>query len=68
MVDEMFGAAHARIEVFRVEIAIIDGVTSRGEPLDDQAHAKRIEACFHRMGIENEDVHGDALGELNFVV
>ena len=58
MVAQALIAAEHRIEALRVEIAIVDLVPPRSECPHRGLVQSGDEACFDRMGVDDENLHG----------
>ena len=57
VIGHPLGARHARVEIFRIEIAVVDNVPFGEQPLDDQPVQAGIVTCFDGMGVEDQDLH-----------
>ena len=51
-----------RIEILGVEIAVVDRMACRGEPLDDRLVQAGVKAGLHRVRVKHQDVHRSPRG------
>ena len=66
MVGSPFPGGEHGLEVFGVEVAIIDFVAGGNQRIHGAAVQRRLEAAFYRMGVNHQKPHFDRRALMKF--
>ena len=61
VIGEPLGAGESRVEVFGVEVKVVDRMAGGGQTLDDQPVQRGVETFLDGMGAEDEDFHASTI-------
>jgi hypothetical protein len=64
MIGKPFGAGEPRVEVFGIEVQVVDRMAAGSETLNDQPVKRGIETFLDGMGVEDKDFHAAAVMKL----